>query len=111
KVAGFRVYLERGWWSSGEGELLGVVLFDGAGTAQDGVHTPYVTMWGLDTAWAANNAVGFGPLPSELPLGVRTGSGSLVSSGLPVTVVGHSVAFDPVRNLWYCDIDLEGRIK
>jgi IPT/TIG domain-containing protein len=42
-----RVYLERPWYSSGEGELLGIVLASTASSERD----PFVTHWGRDPLW------------------------------------------------------------
>ena len=49
-----RVYLDRPWYSSGEGELLGVVLWPGS-APDDAIleaTKTFVTQWGLDPIWA-----------------------------------------------------------
>ncbi|EHR71494.1 hypothetical protein BurJ1DRAFT_2666 [Burkholderiales bacterium JOSHI_001] len=104
---GLRVYLDRPWFSSGDGELLGVVL------QQDGAkfetlppeRLPFVTQWGRDPLW--DSAV---PDPlaraSDFSAGVRTESVLLQEDAQPATVVGHRVYFNPDRKLWYCDIEL-----
>jgi len=49
---GLRVYLERPWFSSGEGELLGVALYDPNNGAIDReVWKSTVTQWGADPIW------------------------------------------------------------
>ena len=50
---GLRVWLDRPWFSSGDGELLGVVLFgDGARfTDIPARMLPMVTQWGIDPLW------------------------------------------------------------
>ena len=52
---GLRVYLERPWFSSGAGELLGVALWNTAyGTldAEDrDKFKPFITQWGMDPIW------------------------------------------------------------
>lgn len=121
---GLRVYLRRPWFSSGCGEILGVVLW----------HAPkpvsavfpnapeHVTHWALDPIYTST------PLPSGWPsLGSFPRSaaedqghelilpefGEFVSFGqpmfvnLPVDVAGHQVQFDMERQLWFCDIDVE----
>lgn len=58
--AGMRIYLERGWNSSGDGELLAVLLAPG-GSDTAGYPPPpnpaegfeYVSQWGSDPAWIA----------------------------------------------------------
>ena len=50
---GLRVYLERPWFSSGMGELLGVALYDyGNGSLTDREEwKAWVTQWGADPIW------------------------------------------------------------
>ncbi|MDQ3813804.1 MAG: hypothetical protein M3347_07615, partial [Armatimonadota bacterium] len=52
---GLRVYLERPWFSSGDGELLGVVFWPGPsfGKIPDKFR-PYVTQWGSDPIWSTS---------------------------------------------------------
>ncbi|QEW03478.1 hypothetical protein [Microbacterium lushaniae] len=65
--AGVRIYLERPWYTSGEGELLGVLFALGAkddlpgpppasGDGPDllGSGYPYVSKWGQDPIWTGN---------------------------------------------------------
>lgn len=106
---GLRVYLERPWWSSGEDELLGVVLRQGA---VDDTYKPFVTQWGLDPLFSS-------PLPSKqvqatsFPLRqfkeYDTMPLSLAERGDADTsfrVAGHGVEYDPVRKLWFSDIEV-----
>ena len=61
KGGGLRIYLDRPWYSSGEGELLGVVLWSCAPpqhAAFEAFEVPdflksYVTQWGKDPLWSA----------------------------------------------------------
>jgi len=48
RKTGVRVYLERPWYSSGDGELLGVVLAEPANYPPDETHRFSVTHWGGD---------------------------------------------------------------
>lgn len=123
---GLRVYVERPWWSSGQGELLGVLLWkraeaDGGNPSidmdQDKSLFPYVTQWGEDPLFKA------GALPDRYPLStaftnrVATSTnlrvdGSPPGQGFPsdddaVIAVGHEVTYDEKRDLWYTDIVLE----
>jgi hypothetical protein len=109
---GLRVYLERPWFSSGEGEQLGVVLAT-PGTSAADLETlaPYVTRWGNDPVWlsgsfnAAPVAADFlravDPPLDPVPLAERP--------GVRVSVAPHEVAYDDDRRLWFCDIDLAPR--
>jgi len=119
---GLRVYLERGWYSSGEGELLGVALWSGSTGALDDVtrdkYKAYFTQWGMDPIWKAaglSGAPGVRNFPDAVAsdtfvsldeVDVRT------STGAPgrVDVVGFAPQYDPERRLWFADltIDLAG---
>jgi hypothetical protein len=120
---GLRVYLERGWYSSGDGELLGAVLMPGVTAssqpaALDETHPlkPYVSQWGADPLRAsagtngllapdhftnalASNPAGGGFQTTELTLDELPG-------GPAVSVAPHAVGYDEVRRLWYCDIEI-----
>lgn len=120
--AGVRVYLERPWWSSGEGELLGVLL-SGASPEDE---FPFVSRWGADPAWTGrtiarraleplcldNLARYFGiddrgrpgrpvTAPKLLPL---PGPSSRPQS---VVVVGYQPQYNAERQLWYVDVALD----
>jgi hypothetical protein len=141
RQGGFRVYMDRPWFSSGDGELLAAVMWNptyvtvgiaGAETTKPGQPTtvkpssvvpttyqatlpdkfkPYVTMWGADPMFTSLAPV-VTPAPSYFTnQAVTTGfnTTSLTLEELPgetVSIAAHNVAFDPVRNLWYCDIDI-----
>jgi len=116
---GLRVYLERPWFSSGEGELLGVVLpskqatvaaravraLAGGGIAES--LKRYVTQTGADPIFRSGSMKP-APDPSDFGLAVQSEDGLTLDEvpGAKVAVVGHKVQFDPSRQLWYCDIQL-----
>jgi hypothetical protein len=68
----------------------------------------FVTHWGLDPIWGSA-PMHEGPFIHQFPL--RTAVGTSVSlleaPGHGVTVVGHAPEFDPVRKLWFCDIQVD----
>ena len=128
--AGVRIYLERPWFSSGNGELLGVLLARGGDDnfgppAEDQSGFPFVSKWGADPIWmsadVAPRAISLLQLDSllhsaglddrglpgrpvtpaaQLPLGTLP--------GLPiVTVVGYEPQYNAARELWYVDIALD----
>ncbi|GAA2497457.1 hypothetical protein GCM10010406_37420 [Streptomyces thermolineatus] len=103
-----RVYLEGPWFSSGEGEKLGVVVARGPGEPQEPL-ARYVTRTALDPLRSG------GSLPSDFPEGERdsgpAGAGLTLEEldpapGNRVDVFAHEVAHDPERDLWYCDIEV-----
>ena len=106
---GLRVYLNRPWYSSGEGELLGVVLWPGTEAppddAQREANKEIITQWGLDPIW---NTATIGPVPGTGNLtGAEMSAESLTieESSQLVDVAGHTVGYDSARGLWYCDIE------
>ena len=117
KGGGLRIYLDRPWYSSGEGELLGVVLWSCAPpqhAAFDAFEVPdflksYVTQWGKDPLWSAaslpSQAV---PRREHFRNAVAFGKGlSLEETAAPFSVAGHAVNYNADRQLWYCDIEID----
>jgi hypothetical protein len=107
-----RVYLDRPWYSSGEGELLGVALASTSSSTTD----PFVTHWGRDPLWQSR------PLPNpERPTPDAFRNPVLVVPGVSlhqedlshlagdpaalVTVVGHDVTIADGR--CFCDIEID----
>lgn len=106
---GLRVWLDRPWFSSGDGELLGVILLPSGGrfAGMDDRLTPYVTQWGMDPFWdTARPSAGIEV--RDFPARVADEAVSLLEvSGQTVHVVGHRVRWHAERRLWYCDIELD----
>jgi hypothetical protein len=135
KGGGLRIYIERPWYSSGDGELLGVVLlpdevrkspsvldrFTAAlnGTnlsCVEGFMDENVTIWGADPIWSggdindqpylANFKSGRPPI-NNLLLPELSSAGRNSAGGLPVTVLPYEVRYDRDRRLWFADIDMD----
>jgi hypothetical protein len=105
EVNGLRVFLDRPWWSSGDGELLGVILPFNSGT---GGAEHLVTRRGKDPIWAGDNVTEV-PSLDDFPAAVDTRNGLTVPGGPPgavFTVAGHEVKPDLENLRWYCDIDI-----
>jgi hypothetical protein len=126
---GLRVYLDRPWYSSGDGELLGVLLWippaaqptgqvRAATTALLGAAgprtipemlRPYVSQWGMDPIWASNATYDL-PALENFKRAVKTQQ-DLTLDELPpewkVAVAGHAVEYDAERRLWYSDIEMD----
>ncbi|MEV3954325.1 hypothetical protein [Streptomyces albogriseolus] len=94
---GVRVYLERPWYVSGEGEMLAVMLAEGSGGSPDAA-----TMWGRDPVRdvGAGTTMAF-PKRSDL----RADATVTVPAG---TAMGYAVQYDPDRKLWYADVQFVG---
>ncbi|MGI8807940.1 MAG: hypothetical protein ACR2KK_08895 [Acidimicrobiales bacterium] len=104
---GLRVYLGRPWYSSGDGELLGVVFVTEPVTP-DTPLSRVVTRWGADPVWksgANDPAVTEAMFPGarvEHDLSVPE-----LADGSRVSVAGYAPQFDDKdRKLWFCDIEL-----
>lgn len=104
-----RVWIERTWFSAGEGEKLGVVLLP-AGQQAAG-HQPeavgkLVSQWGVDPLWASpqikrplsRDDFG-GYVDSDVNL-------KLAEAAFPVDVVAYDVQYSFERHMWYADIQV-----
>ena len=106
---GLRVWLDRPWFSSGDGELLGVIINNENGNFTDisADRQALVTQWGVDPLWSST-------LPKfrtrEADFSARVTTESVRLQEQPkadfVRVIGHRVHWDSERALWYCDIEL-----
>jgi len=116
---GLRVYLERPWYSSGDKELLGVVLCSNpAYLIQDEKRDelkPYITQWGMDPIWKSNIPKGF-LRPNDFVGKEKSQKGlSLEELGeepgdLKLNVVGFKPEYNKDRRLWYCDIQFNPEV-
>jgi len=109
---GVRVYLNRGWYSSGQNEQLGVMLWSAASAVPDyatrETNKALFSQWGQDPVWA-NGSLNVNPLPTiyDFPAATATASSlTIVESPLLFDVAAHDVAYDSGRGLWYCDIEI-----
>ncbi len=53
-----RIYLNRPWFNSGEGEELGVLIWTDQFNKIPDKYQPYVTQWGMDPIWGGNHPSG-----------------------------------------------------
>ncbi|MGV9938528.1 peptidoglycan-binding domain-containing protein [Streptomyces sp. NPDC003401] len=105
---GIRVFLERGWFSSGDGELLGVVLGQAPPAGTPVGAFPEVTLMGRDPVHRSARVVA--PTPATFTNAVRRAeqvAPATPAGSRPVTVVGFAPRFDPEGNRWFCDVDLD----
>jgi hypothetical protein len=129
-----RIYLNRGWYSSGEGELLGVVVATdkmaqcGSSDYQAWITDPLLstlfTRWGADPVWdiagieANNDGKRFAPAPTQTEFTpmlavnnfetpqVFLGVGLQDASSATATILGYTPVFTP-EDGWHCDIILK----
>ncbi|WP_299848344.1 hypothetical protein [uncultured Roseovarius sp.] len=106
---GLRIWLDRPWFSSGDGELLGVVLHGNNAnfnTITDDMEK-LVTQWGTDPLWETakpKKTIRDQDFPARvtaetIPLQEKPNSSQ-------VRIVGHRVHWDADRGLWFCDVEL-----
>lgn len=102
-----RVYLDRPWFSSGAGELLGVVVWPAPLTDDQRERLkPYVTQVGADPAVLGDDV----QLDKSSFQNYVAWAEGLRLEGLAsnerVDVAAYPVGYDPERKLWYSDITL-----
>ncbi len=103
---GLRVYLERPWFSSGDGELLGVALPTQAMAQLPNTAKPFVTLWGVDPLFNSGITANW-PRPTAFPRGVYSEHNVwLEEFGANVDIAGHRVEWDGANRRWFCDIDI-----
>lgn len=99
---GLRVHLDRPWYLSGEGELLGVVL-----QAETPLDPKLCSRYGLDAAWAGQ------PNPEAVLLEPHHFTNSVAQSAVTLAEGGNAIAvgftpeWDAVRSHWFCDVALD----
>ncbi|MFF4608028.1 hypothetical protein ACFY12_35495 [Streptomyces sp. NPDC001339] len=107
---GLRLWLARPWFTSGDGELLAVLVTD-EGMEPERGSDPFISVMGRDPMHRSA-PVSF-PTAQHFPgaTDVRT---SLVLpdptaffDGFTVTAVGYAPQFDEDSGLWFCDLDLD----
>ncbi len=91
-----RLHLDRPWFSSGIGELLGVAV-DSPGAPE-----PVLTRWGRDPLTAGPGAT-VDPTTADFPAATEVGTG--VDGRFDVA--GHEVTFDADRRLWTADVPID----
>ena len=107
---GLRVYLDRPWFSSGEGEMLGVVLYDYSNGSLDDRERwkPYITQWGGDPIWQTDRVTGV-PLAYQFPTATVVEDRLSLPGRAPGCVVAAAfpVSFDEDRQKWFCDLVID----
>jgi hypothetical protein len=118
--AGFRIYIERPWFASGEGELLGVLV---APAGMEGAVITHVSQWGADPVWlqagparraiylelsdllhvvgADDRPIAGRPIAPPALLPLREADGNFVQ------VLGYKPEFQPDRNKWFVDVAID----
>jgi len=101
---GLRIYMGRGWYSSGEGEKLAAIV--GKLGATDAV-LGRCSRWGNDPLWTrAPDQVG--ALTTAAFKNATVHASLLVDNlpGTPIDAAVFAVEFSAARGLWFCDIEM-----
>lgn len=109
---GLRVLLERPWFSSGEGELLGVVVCSADPVEQTFRDLPqdlvtFVSQWGQDPiidSERPHNVMSLKSFRHRVPV---DDSYFLPEAQKEMVVAAHRVHYDFQRSLWYADLDID----
>ena len=103
-----RIYIDRPWFQTGNGELLGIVLHshdNGAFNKLADAEVPFVSQWGLDPLHDSDHPKAHAKA-TDFPARVSSENVPLLENGQVVTVVGHRVQWDAQRKLWFADIEI-----
>ncbi|WP_036621686.1 tetratricopeptide repeat protein [Paenibacillus alvei] len=100
---GIRVYLNRPWWSSGDGEMLGVVCDDSVPFRYQDRYNK-VTLWGRDPIWSSSEVSS--PKVENFTNKKQIWWAS-IGGGDQAQIIGFDVNWDCGRKLWYCDLELD----
>jgi hypothetical protein len=106
---GLRVYLERPWYSSGDGELLGILLNPSGPFVEEGDPLrAYVTQWGLDPIWKSSGGLKAAPALGDFTAATAKNTNVLLDeiAGKSLHVAGHECTYDKERRLWVADVVL-----
>ncbi|WP_382306019.1 hypothetical protein [Herbiconiux sp. UC225_62] len=124
--SGLRVYLERPWFATGEGELLAVLMAAAPSRPSADDDVDWVSQWGRDPIWAGRTlpARRIQPITLQAPdLALGDSAGGHPTTGrlrlaLPlstdavpelvsVEAVAYAPSFNAERGLWFVDIAFE----
>ena len=111
---GLRVYLDRPWYSSGDDELLGVLLAPSLPANPDAAK--YISEWGADPVWTVTTSLA--PLgladfenalanaPPDFTQAISNGPFPLAANGtFEAQVAPFAVEYNDARKLWFRDIE------
>ncbi|NJC86679.1 hypothetical protein [Planosporangium mesophilum] len=105
---GLRVYLDRPWFSSGDGEVLGIIVLDPAAEPTE-VDYPWVTLLGVDP-------IRFGPTPRRLDAASFRNADSVLTGafvaqigpqGGNMAIVCYVPEYDAATGRWFSDLELD----
>ncbi|MFN2167978.1 MAG: hypothetical protein ACK2U9_17185, partial [Anaerolineae bacterium] len=113
---GLRVYLARPWYSSGAGELLGVLVrprkIQDSEKRRDSL-VKFVSQWGMDPVWDSARTqplyfehldeAGMAGKPGR-DLSLEEAPRKQAGDALGVDVAGYEVRYDPDKDAWFAEV-------
>jgi hypothetical protein len=102
---GLRVYLDRPWFSSGDGELLGVVIGPPL-TSPEAENYPFVTLLGQDPI-RAGESLEFATKATFRGTTLVTDPIEPLEMHRRVTIAAYTPTYDAENRRWFCDLELE----
>jgi hypothetical protein len=112
------VYLRAPWYSSGDGELLGVVIWPAPGDGCSGPPSEqdpekieqlqrYSSQWGRDPIWRTGAVHRTPALTCFTRAATVENALSIEEDSHLMSVAAHDVGFDDDRQLFYCDVEID----
>ena len=117
RLGGVRLLFRPGWWATGNGELLGVVIGTNSDPNAGESAGDYVTTVGLDPIFSGEDTLNADLLRADFAFAVGDAvdltvpipdptNPDKISTKIKATVVPHAIIYDGTRNLWYSDISI-----
>ena len=112
---GIRIFLKRPWFSSGEDEMLAVILPDTKAKATlnrltmvSPGYSDYYTNWGIDPLLYSTQPSGFSPNPSDFRMNpvIDEDLQYPEHQSAKAKAVAYPVHFDEERQTWFCDLNI-----
>jgi hypothetical protein len=103
-----RIYLKRPWFSSGAGEMLGVVFRRAPFAETPAAMRAYLTQWGGDPLWESSAPVAMPSAENFLNAAPHFGVtlAEVADQSNLIGVAPYPVSYDATRSLWYADVTL-----
>jgi hypothetical protein len=113
---GLRIFLKRPWYSTGAGEMLGIIMQPPVkvqnptfSSYQPANYTSLYTHWGLDPFYDSTRPQTLSPKPEAFSRNTESEENLQYpdSENLRANVLGYPVIFDDERQEWYCDLAID----
>ena len=108
---GLRIYLKRPWYSSGDDEMLGILLPDSTGNLKtlargNQGYSNHYTHWGIDPILYGTRPDKVSPAVTDFRMNPVVDSKVHYPDkpGAVAKVVAYPVHFDQEKQLWFCDL-------